>query len=94
MSVRMWPFQRLVAPSVPRGGDSRGRRFMMGRDALAALRLILSSDEDVSFICSLHVTPDGPLQILCAIPRVSDDPEADAERVESIINATVLSLAS
>lgn len=94
MSIRMWPFQRLVVPSVPRGGESRGRRFMMGRDALAALRLILASDVATVFICSLHLDPDGPLKILCAIPRVSDDPEADADRVESILNATVLPLAS
>ena len=94
MSVRMWPFQRLVVPSVPRGGDSRGRRFMTGRDALAALRLILACDVATVFICSLHVEANGPLRILCAIPRVSDDPEADADRVESILNATVLPLAS
>lgn len=93
MSVRMWPFQRLVAPSVVRAGR-RGRAFMAGADALAALRLILANDVAVTLIHSMHVTPGGPLEILCAVPRVSDDPEVDADRVESIINATITSLAS
>ena len=88
----MWSLMRAVVPSVTRV-DRRGRKFLAGRDALVGLRLILANEEAVALIHSIHIGPHDPLEILCAVPRVSDDADADGLLVEETINATVAPLA-
>jgi len=95
MRREFWPFQSLVTPSVPTPTPAFAsrRRFLTGPDALAALRLILADSDVADLIHSIHIGPNEPLSILCAVPRASDDPSDDVERVRAALDAAVLPIA-
>jgi hypothetical protein len=61
-------------------------RWPWARDA--AVR-VLSAGERLPFVTRVVVDASRPFEVVCAIPKVSNDFEADVARVRALVDAVV-----
>lgn len=93
MAQRFWGGYAHVCPShfvettLPGGRTHMAQRYARGSEQAEGARRVLGHAGAMRLVHSLAIAADHPVAIVCAVPRLSDDYNADHERLSRFVSA-------